>query len=418
MTTTTNLPAELLEKVSDRIEQKAFQFTYYLSISAIFLWLIWLVVDFQLLEDSLALILVLRIVLSIGAVITTFLMYKKKINSTIAQYLLYIPALSFLAVLFNCVPEAVLLFYTMSGVFMVVVSGFVFFIMPPFRTMFFGLFAILIYFVLLPFIGIHSINQFFLNGGILYLSMTVFIVVFTIVRYRSLENSIKNELLVSYTNNLLQEQQKVLESQNVTLEKTVLEKEVLLKEIHHRVKNNLQIISSLLNLYTTDDVQVNKILQNSRSRIHAMALLHENLYKSDNFQHIDVCYYIELLMDDLKVALFVDSIEISIQKSDEPIMIDMKVAIPLGLIVNELVTNSVKHAFGNTENAKISILLHKNQKNIQIVLADNGRGFSQEAYSQNPETLGLRLVKGLVGQIGGTVEFGKENPGTRVTITI
>jgi two-component sensor histidine kinase len=401
-----------------RIEHKSFQFTFYLSISAIFLWLIWLIVDYQLLKNAWYHIATFRIILSIGAMITSLLMLKKIIKSALAQYLLYVPALTFLAVLFNCVPEDVLFFYTISGIFMVVLTGFVFFIMPVWRAVFFGIYAIATYFAFHFIFHLHSINTLMINGGILYISMIFFIISFTIVRYKSLTNSIKSELIINFTNNLLKEQQIALEKKNLELERTISDKEILLKELHHRVKNNLQIVSSLLNLSDPNDQSLSELLKSSQNRIHALALLHENIYKSDNFKIIDVGKYIDRLVNDLKNAYSNWNIEMYIKYPGHPVFLEMNIISPLGLILNELITNCIKHAFDTSGLRIITISISMEAGKTKLKIKDNGKGIPDNINLQNPSSLGLKLVRGLINQINASISYRSSDAGTEITIKI
>jgi two-component sensor histidine kinase len=409
---------ELLRALKEKTDARAFQFTYYLAISAIFLWSLWLIADYQLLNESFFEFAIIRFSLSAGALITTFLMIKKKINHITAQFLLYIPALTFLGFLFNAVPEDQLFFYCISGNFMVIVSGFIFFIMPASRAIFFGVYAILIVFVFQSILSIHSINTLMINGGVLYISMIFFIVAYTIIRYKSIQNSLKNEIIVNYTNKLLKEQQAFLESTNTELKQTIADKEILLKEIHHRVKNNLQIISSLLSLQNDDNNSIEEVLEKSKNRIHAMSILHETLYKSERLNSIDLNVYISKLIIELKKA-FVNNNKttISIQHSEDKMILDMDKVIPIGLILNELITNSFKHAFTIDDTGEIIITISSVNKKNELKICDNGKGFSKNINPDNPSTLGLRLVHGLVNQINGTIMFSSNNNGSIVIIS-
>ena len=186
------------------------------------------------------------------------------------------------------------------------------------------------------------------------------------------------------------------------------EKEVLLKEIHHRVKNNLQIISSLLNLqseYIKDeqDLEMFKVSQN---RIESMALIHEKLYQSEDLAQIEFSEYIRDLVASLfcSYELNLDVIELKINV--EQIFLNIETAIPCGLIINELVLNSLKHAFPAGKLGEVYINLYENdEKEITLIISDNGIGFSQDFDFRNTRSLGLQLVNALINQLGGTIEF-------------
>ena len=191
------------------------------------------------------------------------------------------------------------------------------------------------------------------------------------------------------------------------LQKSLHEKEILLKEIHHRVKNNLMIISSLLNLqsrYIKDEESKN-IFKESQNRARSMALIHERLYQSTDLKRIDFGDYIRTLANDLYRTYVMDFNLIKLNIDLEDIMLDIDISIPLGLIVNELVTNSLKHAFPNGKSGKINIKFHKSDNKYILTVSDNGIGFPGDIDYENTDSLGLRLVTSLTEQIDGEIEF-------------
>ncbi len=204
-----------------------------------------------------------------------------------------------------------------------------------------------------------------------------------------------------------------------TIKRSLEEKEVLLKEIHHRVKNNLQIISSLLNLQSSalgDDASV-LVYQESQNRIKSMALIHEKLYQSKDLSRIDFADYIQ----SLSMYLFQtyvkdqDKIRIDLQVERVPLCIDA--AIPCGLIVNELVTNSLKHAFPGDRRGQVTIGLQVLPDSlIELRVGDDGVGLREGLDVANAKTLGLQLVYALASQLEGRVEVSRETGVTfRVT---
>lgn len=194
------------------------------------------------------------------------------------------------------------------------------------------------------------------------------------------------------------------------------EKELLLQEVHHRVKNNLQIISSLLNLqsgYIKDENDL-ELFKDSQSRVKSMAFIHEQIYQSSNFNSIEFSNYINNLVTYLihYYAANLNSIKIDV----DDLKMDLNTSIPCGLIVNELVTNSLKHAFRG-DGGEIYISLHSPvDDQYTLIVADNGIGLPGEVSIENPKTLGLQLVNGLVSQLDGTLKVERNN-GTRFEIT-
>lgn len=186
------------------------------------------------------------------------------------------------------------------------------------------------------------------------------------------------------------------------------EKEVLLQEIHHRVKNNMQIISSLLNLQSNAliDKKTIELFRESRNRIRSMALIHEKLYQSQNLAQINFGEYIETLVTHLFHTYKIDLSVIKLKTELNDVHLDINTAIPCGLIMNELVSNSLKHAFPDGKKGDIKIFLKKRTNGrVSLSIIDNGIGFAQKYNPKNPKTLGLQIVNDLVHQINGKLYF-------------
>ncbi|OEC87844.1 MULTISPECIES: sensor histidine kinase [Methanobacterium] len=226
------------------------------------------------------------------------------------------------------------------------------------------------------------------------------------------------------------------------------EKEVLLKEIHHRVKNNMQIISSLLSLqsrYIKDENYL-AVFKEGQNRVKSMAMIHEGLYKSDNLARINFEEYVHNLISGLFSSYGIDKDIIKTKINLDNILLDIDTAIPLGLILNELISNSLKHAFPhNIPNSKnftftdhaveinnlsniqfapsggitseINILLSQKEDMLKLIVGDNGIGFPENVNFKNTESLGLQLVNTLVNQLNGEIKLEKEN-GTKFTLNL
>lgn len=181
------------------------------------------------------------------------------------------------------------------------------------------------------------------------------------------------------------------------------EKEVLLKEVHHRVKNNLQIISSLLNLQTNylNDKESIELFLETKNRIKTLALVHEKLYKSEDVQYVNIKNYISSVIDLLSFSYDKEYIDVNLQIDDKQFdKFDIEKAIPCGLIINEIVSNSYKHAFKGLK-GEISISLAKKEQKCILVVSDNGVGISQKIDFNNLNSLGLELIDLLVMQLDG-----------------
>ncbi|MCX7021434.1 MAG: PAS domain S-box protein [bacterium] len=192
------------------------------------------------------------------------------------------------------------------------------------------------------------------------------------------------------------------------IKKALREKEVMLKEIHHRVKNNLQIISSLLNLEAgkTQDENVLDIISTSQNRIKSMALIHEKLYQSKELSRVDFPGYISSLLDSLLLTYSDDSRFVTPQLDLSPLYLDISTAIPLALIINELVSNSLEHAFPDDRKGIISIgLKAAGNDDYTLLVADDGVGIPDDFDLENTKTLGLQLVNMLTQQIDGVIEM-------------
>ena len=197
------------------------------------------------------------------------------------------------------------------------------------------------------------------------------------------------------------------------------EKEVLLREIHHRVKNNLQVISSLFYLQAdyVDDPRSLEILRESRNRVKSMALVHERLYRSADLAKIDFVEYIRSLANELFVSYGINQNIIGLKIESDQVLLGVDRAIPLGLIVNELVSNSLKHAFSDGREGELRLEIQVKDDRLNLVVSDNGRGFPENLDWQGVQTLGLRIVKILIDQLGGEIELDK-SAGTRFTIRL
>ena len=184
------------------------------------------------------------------------------------------------------------------------------------------------------------------------------------------------------------------------------DKELLLKEIHHRVKNNLQVINSLLSIQSSyiDDENILSIFKKSQDRIKSMSLIHEKMYQSADLAHIDITEYINLLAGNLIRSYSIDKhISLDLQITVDKLSIDT--LIPMGLIINELITNSIKYAFDGKTAGKISVLLGKTEdRRYKLIVSDNGQGIKTDASITKPSTMGMELIRILVEQIDGTIE--------------
>jgi len=183
------------------------------------------------------------------------------------------------------------------------------------------------------------------------------------------------------------------------------EKDTLLMEIHHRVKNNLQMVSSLLNLQSgyLKDAQAIEVFNESRSRVNMIALVHTKLYQSKHLTAIDYADFIEDLASSLLQTYGREAAAIKIRTDARDIFLDVGLAIPCGLIVNELITNALKHAFLEKREGEIRVGLRENGGRYILTVMDSGAGFPEEVDFRDTASLGLQLVNILVKQLRGTI---------------
>jgi len=195
------------------------------------------------------------------------------------------------------------------------------------------------------------------------------------------------------------------------LQASLEEKEILLKEIHHRVKNNLQIISSLLYLQSlnVEDPETQGLFHESQSRIATMALVHEELYRSEDFSRIDLRAYAQKLLSRLMQGLGVTGIRVDLKA--EPLLLPLQSAIPCGLILNELATNAIKHAFKDKAKGLLRLSIWAADKQGLLVLEDDGPGLPEGFDPFAAETLGMQLVTRLAAQLHGGLTTGRSAEG-------
>lgn len=211
-----------------------------------------------------------------------------------------------------------------------------------------------------------------------------------------------------------------IKSKNQTIVKALKDRELLLHETHHRVKNNLQMISSLLNLQSkyVKDEHVLEVLQNGRNRVQSMAILHKNLYVGEDLNMVNIQDYFEGLIDSILNSYNKSESDIDLNVSAKNVTMDVESVIPIGLIVNELVTNSLKHAFPKVDDIKpeIHVTMSETDGNYTLEVNDNGIGIETKSTNKN-ETFGQRLIRSLTQKLKATVDIHTEN-GTRVSIVL
>jgi two-component sensor histidine kinase len=196
-------------------------------------------------------------------------------------------------------------------------------------------------------------------------------------------------------------------------------KEALLREVHHRVKNNLAVICSLFYLQSTHarDQQTALIFRDMENRVHSMALVHESLYGSENLARIDFAQYAKTLLGDIFSAHGSPSLSVRLKSELHPVIMGADLAVPCGLILHELISNALKHGFPATSGGEIKVTLHSSlDGRCTLCVEDSGVGITGDLEGHTDKSLGLRLVRSLTQQIHGTFELVNINPGTSANL--
>jgi PAS domain S-box-containing protein len=222
----------------------------------------------------------------------------------------------------------------------------------------------------------------------------------------------------SYLFSKLKKELEEKEETETKIKASLKEKELLLQEVHHRVKNNLQIMSSLLRLQSSHikNEDVLKIFTESENRIKAMAIVHNKLYNGKNYEKIDFNDYVKTLTNNLFVSYGVNTSLIRLNLEVSNIEMNIDTAIPCGLIINELISNSLKYAFPNRRKGIISVSLKRDEESLELIIKDDGIGIEKGKELMSGDTLGMKLVQLLTGQLDGNINMVNE-AGTEFTIT-
>lgn len=209
----------------------------------------------------------------------------------------------------------------------------------------------------------------------------------------------------------LQDTQKEVLRSGEAIRSSLREKETLLKEIHHRVKNNLQVIASLLRLQARylKDPQARAMFEESQNRVHSISLVHEKLYRTGDLARIDFCDYLLTLTKGLMEGWKGTSVPVEIAVEGAGVQLGVDTAIPCGLIVTELVTNALKHAFPNAVSGTIRVAaINEPEGWLKLIVQDNGVGIPEEFDIRRSGSLGMELVSSLVRQLSAKLEIGRE----------
>jgi len=245
----------------------------------------------------------------------------------------------------------------------------------------------------------------------------IFLGIMILLIYLRYQSNIKKNLQLSIQKEEIDWQNRILQNLNETQGVLLNEKEWLLQEIHHRVKNNLQIINSLLVSQAAflKDGTALKAMKESQHRVQAMSLIHQKLYNSENHRSIYMPEYIGELAEYLKDSFDIKQ-NVLFHLDIEPLWLDVTKVVPLGLILNEIITNAFKYAFPYSGEDKISIQLKSENEKIFLIVSDNGRGLPENYDLSKNESFGITLMRGMTEDLDGHFDI-ENRHGTKVTVT-
>lgn len=379
------------------INERARQYLTYTCIAAAPLWLLWIIFDFVFAPDQAHLFLPLRITGSLISLIILLALKQKwgsvsLIQATMFAY--YNAAIIYM--LLNVDKEVLDIYF--NGYSMVMIVMFFILVLKWIDLILFALIVVISFSSIFVF-GNQTPYDIFGHGGFMFLTILTLMFFIGVLRYKGILMDVRLSRDIEKANEI--------QKMNVVLENANKEKEVLLKEIHHRVKNNLQVTSSILSLqlnHISKNQEATSILRESQHRIKTMSAIHETLYKSSNFSSIDFLEYLNnLLADTIEVFKKDCSVELQISPTSEKIHLSIDQSLPCGLIINELATNAMKYAFLNQKEGIISLSLIKINDFVKLTISDNGIGLPENFDFKNTETLGLELVNILIEQLDGEI---------------
>lgn len=375
---------------------------FYASVAAIPLWLAWILFDYIFAPNQFLIFLPLRIGGSLLSALTLVSLKNQWLSVSKNQILMFLYYNIAVAYMLTVVDIKVLDVY-FNGYSMIMIIMFFILILNWKDLIAFILIVILSFFGILIWSPLNYL-EILGHGGFSFITIFFIMIIFGTLRFQGVLRDVSLAVEI--------EKAKETNELNIFLESANRDKETLLKEVHHRVKNNLQVISSILSLQNsyTKDTDTREVLTESIQRIRSMSVIHETLYKSKNFASIDFSDYLYSLTNEIILA-YKDRSDLSLKIIDhlEPLQLDIGQAIPCGLIVNELITNSVKHAFTNINNGEIYLNINKNEDTVFLEIGDNGSGLPNDFDFAESESLGLQLVQTLVEQLDGQIKIEREN---------
>ena len=383
------------------LKKRASENLFYVCLLATPLWLAWITFDFIFAYDLAFMFLPIRIGGAMFSLLIIYLLKKTEIPLWKLQSLMFMYYNIGIGYMLVVVDKEVLYIY-FHGFSMVMMVMFFILILNYLELIIFS-FTTVITFALILIFNPADVLFIMGNGGYVFLTILLVMIAIGILKYKG---AMRDARIASRI-----QKAKEIEELNISLEQSLKEKENLLQEIHHRVKNNLQIISSILSLQNTyvRDSATKEILTESISRIKSMSGIHEILYKSKNFDAINFSdYLIELIDKVIHTYNKNPNLKIDVVADASKLSLNIQQAIPCGLIVNEIITNTVKYAFNNQQTGKVFLTLKEINNQIYLTLGDNGVGLADDFVIEDAESLGLQLVESLVEQLDGSMEVERQ----------
>lgn len=235
----------------------------------------------------------------------------------------------------------------------------------------------------------------------------------------SLFSSLLILIIIFYAYRIKQRNNKLLTERNDAIQENLAQKETMIGEIHHRVKNNLQLITSILDLQarSLEDEEAIKAINDSQNRVQTMAIIHQKLYQQDNIYGISMKEYIVSISEAIVNSALDQSKEIDFKFNIDDIYLHIDSSIPVGLILTEIITNSIKYAFPEITNGIISISLFEKDETLRLEIGDNGIGMGNANSSKNSTSFGLKMIKSLARQLKAEWNIRNEN-GTKFEFII
>lgn len=291
----------------------------------------------------------------------------------------------------------------------------------PANKRYYAMCSLIIYgFYVAPILAFDTVTD---HNGFLMKNIALAMVITTMLILRIIySRRLTNELEMRFELEMYKDHlEDLVNERTAKLTSALNDKDALLREIHHRVKNNMQVISSLASLQAkmVDDGEIKDLFEKNRDRIRSMALVHEMVYKSNEFTSLDLDEYLRELLAHLSKPASVRRRGISLSVDTGGVRLDTERLVPCGLIVNELVTNALAHAFDpDTKGGLVEVGIKRNEGNgYKLMVRDNGRGIGPEVDTSGGRTLGFLLVHSLAGQVEGEVSINTGSSGTVVTVT-